>query len=227
MDTNYENLTDYYLLLWQSEFNNLISTKSSVDLSNQIFKSVIEGMDDVMLKNNEFMDLYLCENLFSTLLPALEALSKNVEKLMLHNNHENPKEQVRFNPCNFLAEFLMRNNPRYGKNKETHKKFLVFTRRERKTRMMKASRDNLYKKLKNIYSDFKKVLNKTNINNLVLLADQKLNLNNNLNKFDWIEKFRKYKDDEEISFDKFYEAFIDAVLDLFEITEANVKDLLS
>ena len=58
-------------------------------------------------------------------------------------------------------------------------------------------------------------------------VDQKLNLSNNLNKFDWIEKFRKYKDDEEITFDKFYEAFNDAVLDLYEITEGNVKDLLS
>ena len=184
-------------------------------------------MDDVTLRNNEFMDLYLCENLFSTLLPALEALSKNIEKLMLHNSLEKPKEQERFNPCNFLAEFLMRNNPKFGKNKETHMKFLVFTRRERKTRMMKASRENLHKKLKNIYVSSKKELNKTNIKSFVLEVDQKLNLSNNLNKFDWIEKFRKYKDDEEITFDKFYEAFNDAVLDLYEITEGNVKDLLS
>lgn len=226
MDQTNENNTDYYLLLWQSEFNNLISTKSSVDLSNQIFKAVIEGMDDVTLRNNEFMDLYLCENLFSTLLPALEALSKNVERLMLYHGNEKPKERERFNPCNFLAEFLMRNNPRYGKNKETHKKFLVFTRRERKTRMMKGSKNNLHKKLLNIYTETKKTLNKTNIRDFVNIVDGKLKLSNNLNKFDWDEKFRKYKDDEEITFDKFYAAFIDSVLDLYEVTEANVKDLL-
>ena len=93
--------------------------------------------------------------------------------------------------------------------------------------MMKASRENLQKKLKTFYVDWKKELNKTNIESFVANVDQNLNLSNNLNKFDWIEKFRKYKDDEEISYDKFYEAFIDALLDLYEITELNIKNLLS
>lgn len=69
---------DYYLLLFQSEFSNLISTK---ELTSDIFRSLIVGMDDVILNNNEFMDLYLCENLFSTLLPGLELLSKKCRKI--------------------------------------------------------------------------------------------------------------------------------------------------
>jgi len=91
---------------------NLITTK---ELTSEIFYSLVEGMDYTVLENNEFMDLYLCENLFSTLLPALESLSKNAEKLIYYSDKEESDEIKRFNPCNFLAEFLMRNNPRYGK----------------------------------------------------------------------------------------------------------------
>merc|ERR1711957_740904 len=100
---NNENKTDddYYLLLFQSEFSNLISTK---EMTSEIFYSLIEEMDDVTLNNNEFMDLYLCENLFSTLLPGLESLSKSVEKLMFYSNKEDEREVNRFNPCNFLGE---------------------------------------------------------------------------------------------------------------------------
>ena len=85
---------DFYKLLWQSEFSNLISTK---DLTSTIFYSLIKDMDDVKLKNKEYMDLYLCEKLFSTLLPGLESLSKNVEKLMSYSGKEGPAEVSRFN----------------------------------------------------------------------------------------------------------------------------------
>ncbi len=220
-----ENKTDkdYYLLLFQSEFSNLISTK---EMTSEIFYSLITGMDDVMLKNNEFMDLYLCEKLFSTLLPGLESLSKNVEKLMFYSGKEDDREVNRFNPCNYLGEFLMRNNPKYGKNLELNEKFLIYTRKERKRRMIDKNETNMFEKVTKIYQDKKLALNKTNIIKFVEEMDRILNLKNQLPNYQWIEHFRVYKDNQEISLEKFLDAFKVAVLELHEIDENMVLSLL-
>ena len=215
---------DFYKLLWQSEFSNLISTK---DLSSTIFYSLIKDMDDVKLKNKEFMDLYLCEKLFSTLLAGLESLSKNVEKLMTYSDKEGKAEVSRFNACNYLAEFLMRNNPKYGKNQETHQKFLKYTRKERKTRMAKNNTKSISTKIEKIYKDAKIKINKMNITNFVTKVDGKLELDGYLpSKYDWIEHFRVYKDDQEISLHSFLEAFNKAVLEIHEIDEKMLEILL-
>jgi hypothetical protein len=224
MNDNSKNNHDYYLLLFQSEFNNLISTK---ELTSDIFHSLIEGIDDKKLENTEYMDLYLCENLFSTLLPGLESLAKNAEKLIYYADKEEESEVKRFNPCNYLAEFLMRNNPRYGKNQETHEKFLKFTRKERKNRMIKHEQDKLFSKVISIYKSEKVSLNKINIAEFVVKVDQKLDLRNTLKTYDWVEHFRVYKDDQQISLQEFLEAFLKAVLEIHEIDEEMVKTLLS
>ena len=222
---NNENKTDddYYLLLFQSEFSNLISTK---EMTSEIFYSLVEGMDDVTLNNNEFMDLYLCENLFSTLLPGLESLSKSVEKLMFYSNKEDEREVNRFNPCNFLGEFLMRNNPRYGKNLELNEKFLIYTRKERKKRMISKHESKMFEKVTNIYKKEDINLSKINIVKFVENMDTELKMNDQLKEYNWVEHFRKYKDNEEISLDKFLDAFRVAVLDLHDINEAMTESLL-
>ena len=173
------------------------------------------------------MDLYLCENLFSTLLPGLESLAKTSEKLIYFSDKEDEKEVNRFNPCNFLAEFLMRNNPKYGKNKETHEKFLRYTRKERKTRMMSSGQDTMFKKVTQIYNNKKIKLNKLNVESFAATVDKELNLKNSLVTWEWIEYFRVYKDNQTITLDDFLKAFKLAVLDLHQIDEGMLKVLLS
>lgn len=221
---------EYYLLLFQTEFANLITTR---ELSSEIFKDIIKNMNKTKLKNNEYMDLYLFENLFSTLLPGLESLCKNIEKLIIHSKYEDKREIDRFNPCNYLGEFLMRHNPKYNnKNKVTHEKFLEFTRKERKNRILQLNNnhENLKKKILKIDKDQlrKEIpkLTKLSIKDYVVKLDNILKLNNNLIKFNWVEYFRKNKDDDTIKIDRFYDSFEKAILDIHSIDEILLKNLL-
>ena len=217
---------EYSQLLFQSELSNLVSNK---ELSSVIFYSLLENIKDprVKLANGEDMDLYLCENLFSTLLPGLESLAKTSEKLIYFSNKEVEKEVNRFNPCNFLAEFLMRNNPKYGKNKETHEKFLRYTRKERKSRMIESGQENMFNKVTKIFNEKKQKLNKLNIEKFIVSLDEQLGLKNSLITWEWLEYFRVYKDNQTISLEEFLKAFKKAVLDIHEIDENLLKTLLS
>ena len=176
-------------------------------------------LEDIIEKKYEY--IFNIEDKASDYYIDLRALLKT-KKL---TNDE--KEVNRFNPCNFLAEFLMRNNPKYGKNKETHEKFLRYTRKERKTRMMKTGEDIMFKKVTQIFNSKNTKFNKLNIEKFVKSLDEELGLKNSLITWEWLEYFRVYKDNQTISLEEFLKAFKKAVLDIHEIDEKTLKELLS
>jgi len=224
-ETQSNNTSEYYLSLFQSEFHNLISTKS---FNQSYFKQLIEGMESKKLSNNEDMDIYLTERLFSTLLPGLESLSKTIEKLIYHSKKEDEREVGRFNPCNYLGEFLMRNNPKYGKNLETHEKFLKYTREERKKRILSKGENSTILKNKIIkhYDGLRMVITKLTILEFVNKLDDRLKLKGALKEFDWVEYFRARKDDQKITIESFNEAFYEAMLKINSIDENVLIGLL-
>ena len=69
-------------------------------------------------------------------------------------------------------------------------------------------------------------LNKLNIENFIQELDQTLNLKDSLIKWEWLEYFRVYKDNQTIVLDEFLKAFKLAVLDLHQIDEEMLKKLL-
>lgn len=67
----------------------------------------------------EHFDIFLANQIYPTLVPGLEELSREIDRLV--NAEEGMIDasiKERFNPCIYLAEFLMRNNPKHGTKSE-------------------------------------------------------------------------------------------------------------
>ena len=87
-------------------------------------------------------DIYLAKTLYPVLLPAVEALSKEYDRqsndyskklLFFLTLAENIDDEIRrrFNPCIFLAEYLMRNNPKHGTKLEYEAMFVEYVQVEK------------------------------------------------------------------------------------------------
>ena len=62
--------------------------------------------------NGVDMDEYLLEEIYPILLPGLEELAQEIENCKSEGDKRDIRIRARFNPVRWLAQYLMRNNPR-------------------------------------------------------------------------------------------------------------------
>ena len=100
-----------------SENFNVAFCKSLLRLQNQV----------VTLPNSkEHYDIYLGKALYPVLVPALEELSREITRFIEDQDKIDPSIRSRFNPCIFLGEYLMRNNPSHGSELEYQDLFVTY-----------------------------------------------------------------------------------------------------
>jgi len=92
---------------------------------------------------NEHFDIYLAKEIYPVLVPGLEDLSREIDRLVSSEEGEiDDTIKQRFNPCIFLAEFLMRNNPNTNKDEtlEYSATFIKYARIEKIKRFMNTKK---------------------------------------------------------------------------------------
>ena len=92
--------------------------------------------------SDEHYDIYLARNLYPVLLPGIELLAREIDRLLSKEGQDkiDPSIRQRFNPCIFLAEYLMRNNPQHGARLEYAELFEQFAKVEKIRRFFQSKR---------------------------------------------------------------------------------------
>ena len=115
---------------------NVAFVKSLLRLQNQV----------VNLPNSkEHYDIYLGKSLYPVLVPAIEELSKEITRIIEEQDTIDPSIRARFNPCIFLAEYLMRNNPDHGAKLEYKDLFEQQAGVEKLRRFFNLKRQKIFK----------------------------------------------------------------------------------
>ena len=100
----------------------MADSNETVGLVKNLLRS--QGNNVTVPGGNEHFDIYLAKNIYPALVPGLESLSREIDRLCNAEEGEIDESiKQRFNPCIFLAEFLMRNNPKHGSKLEYFETF--------------------------------------------------------------------------------------------------------
>lgn len=125
--------------MWKSNHNHFLQEESKTIEQEveeiEAFEDDATGLVKNLLRSqvgvvpipgtNEHFDIYLANNVYPCLVPGLEELSREIDRIMNAQDGEiDLSIKNRFNPCIFLAEYLMRNNPNHGNKLEYTELFL-------------------------------------------------------------------------------------------------------
>lgn len=107
---------------------------TSNDESVALVKNLLRVQDNIVRLPNsmEHFDIYLAKEIYPVLVPGIEELSREIDRLVNAQEGEIDESiKARFNPCIFLAEYLMRCNPKHGTKLEYTDLFIKHSRIEK------------------------------------------------------------------------------------------------
>ena len=92
----------------------------------------------------EHYDIYLAKEIYPVLVPGLEELAREIDRIIEAEPDEIDQNIIaRFNPAIFLAEYLMRNNPKHGTQLEYTDLFQKYARVEKIKRFFESKKGRI------------------------------------------------------------------------------------
>ena len=154
----------------------------------------------------EHFDIYLAKQIYPVLVPGLEELSREIDRLVNAQEGEIDESiKARFNPCIFLAEYLMRNNPNHGTQLEYTDLFVKHARIEKIRRFFTHRKTKIYKHF--CIQPYQSNFTKRHIAEYLLSLDGFLQMNGQLvAEFPWEQFFTEYEHNDAVGFEELYEA---------------------
>ena len=140
---------------------------------------------------------------------------------MLDDNKIDSAIKERFNPCIYLGEYLMSNNPKYGHQKEYTEIFEKYARVERNRRFWSEQRQIFLKEF--MGQSYQSNFTIQHISEFVDFIDKYLEAQGTIkDSINVKEAYSFLGEDEVITFDKFYEVFSKSLLDSEKISYDDV-----
>ena len=180
---------------------------TSNDESVALVKSLLRVQTNIVQlpSGTEHFDIYLAKEIYPVLVPGLEELSREIDRLVNAQEGEIDESiKARFNPCIFLAEYLMRSNPKHGTKLEYTDLFIKHARIEKIRRFFTHRKTKIYKHftLQPYFANFTKRHIKEYLQSLdgFLQMEGKLIAN-----FPWENYFTEVATNDSVGFEELYE----------------------
>ena len=177
------------------------------DETTGLVKTLLRVQNNIVPIPNgtEHFDIYLAQQIYPVLVPGLEELAREIDRIIESEPDEIDHKIIqRFNPCIFLAEFLMRNNPKHGTKLEYTDMFTKYARIEKIKRFFNSKKGRIQQHfaIQPYYATFSKKDVKTYCEALdgFLQMDGKL-----IQNYDCTTYQPEMKPDEQVVFDDFFD----------------------
>ncbi len=186
------------------------------DYTTAFVKTLLRVQNNVinLPGGREHFDIYLAKSIYPTLVPGLEELAREVDRIINSDSKllvpDSAVETIdasireRFNPCIYLAEYLMRTNPSHGHKNEYQDIFRKYARIEKLRRFFQMKRQRIYKHF--MLQPYQGNFIRRHIKEFVHALDEFLKTDNKLTDNFQVDKLFAFLDENEATtFDHFYD----------------------